>query len=102
MQNIYDFLITEPLRSFYFKGPWWKNIPVQEICSRLTGVEGAWWTASKERMDECGALVEREFVSWDTTISVILYFAFLSFIIVYLVCYCVIVRPIVNAINKKS
>lgn len=96
----YDKLITEPLRLFYFVGPWWGNAPTTEICYELTGVKASWWAENDDRMAECAALLERHFVSWDVTIMTVLYVTTLTFLLVNLMCSCLVVRPIVRAIEK--
>lgn len=98
--TLYHILVTEPLRKFYFVGPWWGNIPDTEICARMTGVDAAWWAATADRMAECDTLLERQFESWDATIMIALYFAILSFFFFNLLCNCFIVRPIVKSLEK--
>lgn len=97
---MYDLIITRQLRIFYFVGPWWHNAPLSEICHDLTGVESKWWEASEDRMLECKQLTEREFTSWNATITTVLYFAILGFLIVSLILQCCVVRPIIKSINR--
>lgn len=97
---IYNKLITNPLRTFYFVGPWWGNVPKPEICFRITNVEAKWWEANTDRMKECTALTEREFESWDATIMTTLYFTVLTFGILQMFCQCCVIKPIVHAIRR--
>lgn len=103
---VFDQLITYPLRSFYFKGPWWHNIPQSDICARLMGNKPEFpadlYNSSDYMREKCGALIEREFESWSTTIMVTLHFTILTFVVMQLMCHCLIVRPIVNAIRPGN
>lgn len=96
---VYTQLVTNPLRCFYFKGAWWGNVPLSEVCFRITNVESKWWSATSERMDECRQLTEREFESWDATIMTSLYFTALTFGVLQLTCHCCFIRPLVRAIR---
>ena len=102
---VYDQLITHPLRSFYFKGPWWHNIPQSDICARMMGNKpefpAALYNSSDYMREQCTAMVEREFESWNTTIIVSLYFTVLTFGVLQLLCHCCIVRPIIKAIRPR-
>ena len=100
--KVYDVLVTNPLRVFYFKGAWWHNVPIAEVCFQMSGVEAKWWGATDEHMSECQNLAERNFESWDATVMTTLYFTGLSFVVVYMFCNCLIVRPIVNALKKSA
>lgn len=78
----YHWIITRPLRYFYFVGPVWKNMPFEEICNQMTqGKLGA--DHFRVNMDICVDMLERNFVSWDVGLITSLYFAVLGFIVVY-------------------
>lgn len=96
---IYNQLVTNPLRCFYFKGWVWGNVPLSEVCFRITNVESKWWSATQERMDECRLLTEREFESWDATVMTSLYFTALTFGVLQLTCHCCFIRPLLRAVR---
>ena len=98
----YHKLITDPLRTFYFVGAYWRNAPKPEICFRLTNVDSSWWSSTSDRMDQCIALTEREFESFDATLMTTLYFTVLTFVILHLFCNCCVVNPIVRAIRREE
>lgn len=75
----YDFLITKPLRIFYFEGPVWKSQPSEEICFQMTGVESKFWS---NNMRQCQVEMERHFRSWDRTVLTVMYFSILTFVVI--------------------
>jgi hypothetical protein len=97
---LYNRLIADPLRVLYFFS-WWSNIPDQEICGRLTSVPGTWWAQSPDRMLECSALLERNFMSWEATVLVCLYFAVLVTGTTWLLLRLCLINPLVRAIGGR-
>jgi hypothetical protein len=76
----YELLITRFLRIFYFEGPIWHNLPPEEICSKMTGVDARHWTLSADNIIECQIQMERRFHSWDRTVMTVFYFSVLTLI----------------------
>lgn len=97
---VYDKLITEPLRIFYFVGPVWGAIPPEEICAQLTGKTAQWWTATEDRMQGCRELTEQRFHSWDAGIMTSFYFAILAFVVLQFTCNCCFIKPIIREIRR--
>ena len=100
---VYDQLITHPLRTFYFKGPWWHNIPQYDICARMMGNKVEFtadmYNSSELMRERCRQMIDREFESWEATTMVVLYVTVLTFGVAQLLCHCCIVRPIVRAMG---
>jgi hypothetical protein len=82
--TVYSVLITQPLRTFYFEGPFWHNQAPEEICYEMTGVEARHWTSTPENVMQCAAEMERRFHSWDRTAMTVLYFTFLTLVTIKL------------------
>ena len=99
---IYEKLITDPLKTFYFIGPVWENKTPAQICFELTGVDSAWWNGTSDRIQECHALLSKKYISFEATVLCSLYFAALSFIVLYLLCRCCFLRPILSEIRRLS
>lgn len=99
---VYDKMITEPLRIFYFVGPVWGAIPNEEICAQLTGKTAAWWLATPDRMQGCRELTEQRFHSWDAGIMTSFYFAVLAFAVLQVTCNCCFVKPILREIRRVA
>jgi hypothetical protein len=97
---IYEKTITNPLRILYFVGPVWKNAPPDEICHSLTGVPSAWWVENLDRQQACADLLERKFSSFDASVMVTVYFTFLTFVVLQLLCTCCCIRPLARAIRR--
>lgn len=98
---LYGQMISAPLRCFYFKGPWWGNVPIPEICFRMTKIEARFWNSSDAARLECNALTERQFEMWDSTVMVVLYFTALTWFVLYGTCYCCVVKPVVRYLDKR-
>jgi hypothetical protein len=98
----YTKTITDPLRLFYFVGPIWKNLTPEEICFELTGVDSSWWNATIDRKQECDSLLSKKYVSFEATILCMIYFIAASFMIVYMVCRCCFLRPILNELRMVT
>jgi hypothetical protein len=98
---IYDKMITEPMRIFYFVGPWWGNAPKPEICYEITGIESKWWESTSTNMEECGKLVEKSFESWNAGVMTTLYFTALTFTVLQFFCTCCVVKPIIRAVRQQ-
>jgi hypothetical protein len=77
-----------------------------DICARMMGNKpefpASLYNSSDYMREQCSAMIEREFESWSTTIMVSLYFTALTFGVLQLLCHCIIVRPIVNAIKRPE
>lgn len=97
---LYEKTITNPLRVLYFTGFVWGNMPSDEICHSITGVPAVWWSENPEHMMTCNDLLERKFHSWDASVMTCIYFTFLTFIVLQLMCTCFCIKPIVRAIKK--
>lgn len=97
---LYNRLIVDPLRLFWLLS-WWRNFPAEEICSKLTSVPAAWWSALPDRMDECRVLLDREFLSWEATVLISLYFSLLVVAATWLLMRCCIVNPLVRALERR-
>jgi hypothetical protein len=96
----YQKTITDPLRTFYFVGPYWHNAPIPEVCFRMTNVDSKFWSSSADHMQECNDLTERQFRSFDATVMTTLYFTVLTFGLLQLCCQCCLVRPIIRALRR--
>ena len=96
----YNLLISSPLRCFYFKGIWWGNIPISEICFRMTKSPASFWNGSDVARAECKALTEQQFEMWDSTVMVVLYMTALTWLVLYGTCYCCVVKPAVYYIER--
>ena len=96
---IYEKTITNPLRILYFIGPVWKNAPPDEICHSITGVPSVWWMENLDRQQACADLLERKFHSFDAGVITCVYFTFLTFVVLQLLCTCCCIRPIARAIR---
>jgi hypothetical protein len=96
---LYNKLLTEPLRIFYFVGPIWGNLPPSEVCSRLTSVPGKQWESTPDLTQACLTLLDQKFTSFDASIMTTLYFAFLTFVVCQLVCGCCFIRPIIRELR---
>jgi hypothetical protein len=99
---VYNKMITVPLRTFYFVGPWWRNAPLSEICFKLTNIDSKNWEMNNQTQTMCRELTEREFESWDATVLTTLYFTALTFGTLQLCCSCFVIRPIVHAFNPSK
>lgn len=101
---IYNRLITDPLRTFYFKGWWWHNMPQANICAMMMGNKPEFSAELYDSCDlmreKCRIMVEREFESWDATIMTTLYFTVLTFGVLQMVCHCFVVKPIIYALRR--
>lgn len=97
---IYEKTITNPLRILYFVGPVWKNAPPDEICHSLTGVPSSWWAENTERQQACADLLERKFHSFDAGVMTTVYFTFLTFVLLQIMCTCCCIRPLVRAVRR--
>jgi len=98
---VYNRLITDPLRLFYFLS-WWRNVSPDQICSKLTMVSAEWWKATPDRMAECQALLEREFISWEATVLIAVYFGLMAALVTWLLLRCCVINPIVRAIDHSQ
>lgn len=98
---VYEKVITNPLRIFYFVGPIWKNAPPDEICHSITGVPASWWIETRDRQQACSDLLERRFNSFDKGVMTTVYFAFLSFVLLQVMFTCCCVRPIAKALKVR-
>lgn len=96
---VYQKLVTDPLRIFYFVGPVWSNAPPAEICYDLTGVKAAWWEESPDRAQQCMNLLNRKFGSFDATVMTTLYFTIVTFILMQTICRCFFIRPIIRELR---
>lgn len=87
---IYDLLIINPLRVFYFVGPVWNNMDPLEICYQETGrqLPAMWWAESPDRLKTCDDILNRKFTSWSTGVCEVIYFSFLTFVVLQLLFNC--------------
>ncbi len=99
---MYYITITQPLRVFYFEGPVWGNIAPEQVCFTLTGVASDWWNKTDDRINECHRLLNTKFHSFEMTIICVLYFASLGFAVIYFICRCCFLRPIVNEMRRMT
>jgi len=88
LSSIFDLLITEPLRAFYFNGPIWWNLSNEQVCFELTGVDGSWWKQTPDRYSQCESLLHTRFTSFEVTILCLLYFIAMGSLVAYIVCRC--------------
>lgn len=98
---LYNRLIKDPLKVLYVYS-WWRNISPIDICSRLTAVPAKWWSAAPDRIEECTALLDREFLSFEATILVCLYFGLIVALFTWLLMRCCVINPLVNAIDQTN
>lgn len=98
---LYNKLLTEPLRIFYFVGPVWGNLPPAEVCARITTVDAQRWASTPELQQACVELLDRKFTSFDAGVMTTLYFTFLTFVALQLFCRCCFLRPIMRDIRGK-
>lgn len=96
----YNKTITDPLRTFYFTGPWYWNSPISEICYEMTKVEAKYWESTPDTMEQCKALTERKFDSFYATVWTTFYFTLLTFIIMQLTCHFCLIRPIIKCLKR--
>lgn len=99
---LYDKLITNPLRIFYFVGPVWGNIPVEEVCAQLTKKSAQWWLATDDRLQGCKELAEERFHSWDAGVMTSIYFALLTFAVLQVTCNCCFFKPLLRELRRTS
>lgn len=99
---MYHRLISDPLRFLYFVGPFWKGLPASEICAQLTRTEARFWEETPRNMQECLDRVEREYQSKEALVLVCVWFGLLLFILIQLLCRCIIVQPVLNVLKSKS
>lgn len=99
--GVYNVLIRNPLRIFYFVGPIWRNAPPAEICYELTGVKAAWWEENQDRIEQCIELLERRFSSFDATVMTTAYFTVMTFVVMQLLCRCCFVRPLMAEWRRR-
>lgn len=97
---IYAKMVTEPLRIFYFVGPVWGNLKPEQVCFELTGIDGSWWNKTDDRMTECTQLLSTKFRSFEVTVMCVLYFASMMFVVLYMLCRCCFIQPIMHEIRK--
>lgn len=97
---VYEKTITNPLRILYFVGPVWKNAPPDEICHSLTGVPSSWWSENSDHAMACQELLERRFHSFDAGVMTTVYFTFLTFVILQLLCTCCCIRPMARELRR--
>lgn len=78
--SVYDLLIVQPLRKFYFYGPGtsqfglWGGMGPSEMCQSLSPLSISFW---QTHSDECNMLLETKFYSFRVTIELIIYFSLL-------------------------
>jgi hypothetical protein len=99
---VYDKMITEPLRIFYFVGPVWGAIPKEDICAQITRVPASRWLSSPEMMKDCEELTEHRFHSWDAGLMTSVYFFVLTFVVLQFTCNCCFLRPLLRELRARN
>lgn len=94
----FKLLFVYPLKLFYQHGPVWKGMPVPDVCAQLTNIPASFWY---NQTDMCESRFEREFNSFGITIGVTMYFLLVFTLIVYSLCQCCFVRPLVSGLQKN-
>jgi hypothetical protein len=100
--------IAVPLKFLYFRGPsldgygFWESLPPEEICTRLTNVDAHFWVSSESARAACDGLIERKFDAFMVGCLGIACAMGFTVVLVQLACRCIIVRPIVKAIERNK
>lgn len=99
---IYDLIWKEPLRTLYLHGPniagygFWANRLPEDICAELTSVSSAHWTKESAL---CHQLIEDHFESFHVGVTSLVYFVFLFWLTLSMICHFCFIRPIVNKLT---
>lgn len=97
---IYTKTITDPLRIFYFTGPWYWNVPTSEVCFQMTRIEANYWDSCPAAREQCQALMERNFQSFYATVWTTFYFTILTFIVLQITCNIFFIKPIIKSLKR--
>jgi hypothetical protein len=104
---IVDNAIREPLRALYMGGPslggygFWESLPDEEICAMMTGVKASFWRGLEVSIAMCDRRIECKVDVFVIGVVGSVIGALLVLTVAGTACRCVLVRPIVNAIEKR-
>jgi len=80
LRFLYNYLFVSPIRKLYFFGPaylnfgFWEGQPHAEICARLTAYSATFW---EKHGSDCSEMIEKKFLSFQSSLEVSLYFIIL-------------------------
>ena len=98
---IYNMVITNPLKYFYFVG-YHEGMPANELCGRLFGGDAWFWNATELTRSQCDVMIERNFNSWTSYLFTLLYFGGIFVVISLLMARICWIRPLANAIRGRQ
>jgi len=108
ISGVWGACVTQPLACLYWKGPsiygfgFWESRDPAEICSALTNVDAKFWLASDQSWHMCEQLLSKKYDAFVVGTFGSAFVLLGSFIVVTFVCRCLIVRPVVDAIQTLS
>lgn len=104
-QQVHTFLLEQPLRQLYFKGPallgFWSGLTDADICTALNpGTSALFWTGHSSAEVQCAVIVEQRFHAFFVSINVILYAYLVYRLITTLAYYHFVVKPALKKMEQ--
>ncbi len=75
---IFQITVVTPLNAFYFETIL-EGLPQNELCARITThTEASFWEKNNETILECQTILDRKFRSFEVSVLMSIYFAFIA------------------------
>lgn len=81
---VYQVLVREPLRLFYFQVMYDGKSP-EDICAEDSAYPASFYTSSPENMAACQRRLDSLFKSWDVAMLTLVHFSLLAFVTIRLI-----------------